>query len=471
MNISSAAHATARLLPFLLSIYVVGISASIGRPIWIDEFTHFAFAAEPSSRAAWDMFVATADYNQHGQTGIYIMLNYWTLSYTGIDATLLRLPSIASALFLMVSAVMLFRVLGFSIVWQLILVAALAGQHLLMYFAGEARAYMPIPAASVGLLLYYVARPYYPGSRFLTAYGIFAAVFGATMHPYFAVYWPAVCLVAYVHHRNVAGKPFSLSSLLAFANPALVGFGAGLYILLGALTWLREQPRFDFDPFEWLHDHGPLTNFTGLSHVQFLSGSYLLAAGLTGIAVLGMLLLPIDRRRAGNAIRAPLLLIVLAIALSLLISLLSYLAQYWILPRQWVGSVALVAIGVVWLWAEAAKVWAVQAPRLGLAVCAMAALIVSGQALNLQRNKLPQMLSYLSDVPPPRDAVTCLPPNHLDVATLPNEERNQTLVMLANRNIACGGAVWPVFREYYSGPPPRWTDQQAAAGEGDLSAR
>lgn len=468
---SSAALAAVRSLPFLLCLYIVGLSASIGRPIWIDEFTHFAFAAEPTSRAAWDMFVATADYNQHGQTGIYIMLNYWTLSYLGIDATLLRLPSILSGLFLMASAVMLFRVLGFSILWQTIVVAALAGQHLLMYFVGEARAYIPIPAAAVGLLVYYVARPHYPRSRVLLAYGTFAAVFGAVMHPYFAVYWPAVCLVGYVHHRAATGERFSLSSLIAFANPILVVVGAGLYVLLGAMTWLREQPHFGLDPFEWLHRHGPLANFTDYSHVQFLSSHYVIAAGLTGVAVLGLLLLPADKRKDFRAFWAPVLLIVMSLALSLLISLCSYLAQYWVLPRQWVGSVALVAIGVIWLWAEAARIWARHAPWLGLVVCAVAALIVSRQSLGLQRDKLPQLIAYLADPPSPRDAVTCLPPNHIDVPTMPNEARNDAFVALANRNIACGGQIWPVFREYYSGPPAPQTEQQASSEQTDVRAQ
>ncbi|MEO3471891.1 hypothetical protein AAFN86_08500 [Roseomonas sp. CAU 1739] len=463
MTLTRAALAVVRSVPFLLCLYVVGLNASVGRPLWIDEFTHFAFAAEPTTRDVWNMFVATADYNQHGQTGIYILLNYWTLSYLGVDATLLRLPSILSGMLLLVSAVVFLRVLGFSVLWQIVMVAALTGQHLLMYFVGEARAYTPIPAAAVGLLLYYVLRPLYPLSWAVLGFGAFAALFGATMHPYFAIYWPAVCLVAYVHCRTVTGQRFSLRSLVAFANPGLVAIGAGLYFLLGALTWMRDQPRFGFDPYEWLHQYGPLANFTDYSHTQFLAGQYGLAGGLTGIVVLGAVLLPARLRGDARTLLAPTLLILLSVLLSLLLGCISYLADYWILPRQWVGSVALIAVGLVWLWAEAARIWSRLTPLLGVAVCATALLVVSGQAMNIHRVKLHQLLAYLAEPTPARDVTDCVPPAHLNVATLPNDERNRVVVDLANRNIACGGPVWTVFREYYNGPPAGLREQQAAA--------
>ena len=463
MTLPRAARALARLVPFLLCLYVVVLNASAGRPLWIDEFTHFAFAAEPTTRDVWTMFVATADYNQHGQTGIYILLNYWTLSHFGVDATLLRLPSIVSGLLLLSSADVLLRVLGFSVLWQVVVVAALTGQHLLMYFVGEARAYAPIPAAAVALLLYYVAYPLHPRSRIVLGFGVFAALFGVAMHPYFAIYWPAVCLVGYVHHRTATGEGFSVVSLMRFANPGLVAVGAGLYFLLGTLTWLRDQPHFGFDPYEWLNLHGPFANFTDYSHTQFLAGSYGMAIGLTGLVVLGALALPARLRGDARTLVAPSLLILLSVGLSLLLGWISCLAGYWILPRQWVGSVALVAVGIIWLWGEAARIWSRLTPLLGATIAALALLIVSGQALNIHRVKLNELRAYLAEPTPPRDVADCVPPAHLNVSTLANDERNRVVVELANRNIACGGPVWTVFREYYSGPPAGLRDQQAAA--------
>ena len=454
MTLSRAARLITGTVPFALGFYVVALHASVGRPIWIDEFSHFAFAAEPTASRAWALFLATADDIQHGQTGVYIMLNYWTLSLFGPDATLLRLPSILSGVFLFSAAIMLVRVLGFSVLWQLVMVAALTGQHLVMYFLGEARAYAPIPAAAVGLLLFYLARPLHPTSRALLLFGIATAVFGATMHAYFALYWPAVCLVAYVHRLGVTGETFSPAALIRFANPGLVALGAGLYLLLASLTWFRGHPTFDLDPFEWLQRHGLLANFTDFSHTQFLDGRYELAAAFTGAVLLGALMLPAPIGGSMRRLWAPSLLILLAIAISLLLSWISYRSNYWVLARQWVGSAALVAVGVVWLWAEAARIWARLTPQLGLAICAVAALLVSRQAVSIHNTRLAQLQTHLAEAvvrPEPED---CDPPQRLDVAALSNDQRNDMMVELANRNIACGGSVWPIFRIYYGGQPP-----------------
>lgn len=446
--LSLAAHA----LPFLLGIYIVTLHASVGRPIWIDEFSHFAFAAEPSTRDAWALFLSTADNVQHGQTGIYIILNYWTLNAFGLDATLLRLPSILSGLFLFASAAVLFRVLGFGLLWQVAVVGALTGQHLLMHFVGEARAYAPIPAAAVGLLLFYIARPLYPYSRALLAFGIFAAVFGATMHAYFSLYWPAVCLVAYVHHHATTGTRFTVRALVAFANPGLVALGSGLYLLLAAFTWLRGHPRFDLDPFEWMQrHHGTVANFTNYSHTQFLDGSYAVAAIFTAAVVCGAMLLPTQPDGRLRGLRAPALLILLSVAISLLLAWISYLSDYWILARQWVGSVALLAVGMVWFWAEAARVWSRLTPLLGGTIGATALLLVSAQAVNIHGVRLAEWRARTAEARADLASHDCEPPS-LDTRSMTNDERNAAMVELANRNIRCGGPIWPVFRDYYAQP-------------------
>lgn len=449
MTLSRTAKMAARALPFILGAYVVFLHASLGRPLWIDELSHFAFAAEPTTRDAWGRFLAAAVGNQHGQTGIYIILNYWTLTTLGIDPTWLRLPSILSGLLLFGSAIMLFRVLGLSVLWQLVLVGALTGQHLLMYYLGEARAYAPIPAAAAGLLLFYVAQPLHPGHRGLLCFGIAVAVFGAIIHPYFALYWPAVCLVAYVHRQARTREAFSLGSLIRFANPGLVALGAGLYLLLAALTWLRAQPQFSFDPFEWLHrQHGALAQFTNYSHTQFLHGHYRAAAVFTIVTVVGAVALPAPMRGCRRALWAPAVLMLLAVAVSLLLGWISYVSDYWILARQWIGSVALLAIGLVWFWAEAARIWSRVAPPIGLAVCLAAGLLVSGQAMTAHRERLSALQAHLAH---PRAAAlpgNCEPPAAFGPTGPSIDAWNDRLVALANRNVTCGGPVWPVFRSY-----------------------
>ena len=74
--------------------------------------------------------------------------------------------------------------------------------------------------------------------------------------------------------------------------------------------------------------------------------------------------------------------------------------------------------------------------------------------MSIHNTRLAQLQTHLAEAvvrPEPED---CDPPQRLDVAALSNDQRNDMMVELANRNIACGGSVWPIFRIYYGGQPP-----------------
>src|SRR5476649_1904259 len=60
MRLPSRVVAVAAPIPFLLAFYAIAQHASFGRPIWIDEFTQFALAAEPTTRDAWNLFTTRA---------------------------------------------------------------------------------------------------------------------------------------------------------------------------------------------------------------------------------------------------------------------------------------------------------------------------------------------------------------------------------------------------------------------------
>ncbi len=435
--------------PYLLALHGLALNASIGRPIWYDEFLQFALAAEPSTGEAWRVAARTFLNINHGQTGVYMMLNYWTLSLTGPDAIALRLPSLLSGAFLLGSTIFLFRALGFSVAWQLVAVAALIGQHMLMYFAGEARPYMPLAAAAVGILAYYVGRARWSGGRAVLVLGVVAAFWGTLMHPYFAVYWPAACIIGWLYRCTLTGEGFNLRTLIAFCNPPLVLAGATLFFLVGMATWLRGGPTFAFDPFYWTRQAGLWVTFTDYSHAQFLAGSGAAAAGFTLVSILGLFLLPAPLRNGFGRVWAPILLIVLALGISVLVSWFSYRVNYWILGRQWVASIALVAIGTIWLWAEAANVWGRVAPVLGMASVIIAAAIVYGQVINIHNVRVAEIRAALARSRSAEAAFDCTPPTDLRVADMSNDERNRLMVDLANRDIGCGEPVWPAFRDFY----------------------
>lgn len=135
---------------------------------------------------------------------------------------------------------------------------------------------------------------------------------------------------------------------------------------------------------------------------------------------------------------------------SVTVSWLSYRAEYWILPRQWVASASLVAFGIVWLWAEALRIWERIARPLSLVALIAAAVLVQKQAINLHRTRIAQLTQSLEASRSAGAALDCHPPESLDMVNLNPDEVSARWVELANHNIRCGGSVWPVVRQYYA---------------------
>jgi hypothetical protein len=79
--------------------YLILLHASLGRPIWFDEFLQFAFAADTSSNQAWNDIRQSIHGVNHNQTGVYMMLDYWLEKAFGANATVLRVPSILCGCF------------------------------------------------------------------------------------------------------------------------------------------------------------------------------------------------------------------------------------------------------------------------------------------------------------------------------------------------------------------------------------
>lgn len=91
-----------------MSLYLVFAYSSLGRPIWIDEFLHFALGSQLSTADAWATIRATVRGINFGQTGAYMIADYWLLKLFGASAFWLRLPSIASALFMALATIIFF---------------------------------------------------------------------------------------------------------------------------------------------------------------------------------------------------------------------------------------------------------------------------------------------------------------------------------------------------------------------------
>src|SRR5271166_6006371 len=181
----------------LLSCALIVAFASIGRPLWIDEFGHFAFGGFPSTVSAWHAIRHSIGSINFGQTGIYMLLDYWLLKGFGANALALRLPSILSAGLMLWGGLEFLQKRRYQAIWQFSLIVCYLGQATLMYYAGEARPYMPLAGASAGAFTYYILIPEERRSWSVLTLGWLSILWGAAIHPYFAFYWLSLCTFGY----------------------------------------------------------------------------------------------------------------------------------------------------------------------------------------------------------------------------------------------------------------------------------
>lgn len=433
-----------------ITLYGLFLSSSFFRLIWIDEFVNFAMGAATSFSDAWFIVVQTTPAINHGHTGIYLLLSYFGLSHFGANALVLRAPAMLSGALLMFFAVYFFRILRFSIVWQFLAVMALFGQSLIIYFIGEARTYMPLTASVVGLLVYYMGRAIGPNDRILRLIGIASAVLGVLMSPYIAVYWPAMVVVGYFYYLLENQQRPHLKTLLNFINIPLVMAGTASFFLIGTLTWMRGSPTFNYDSFQWIRQPSIWWNLIDYSHIQFISMHKIIATILTAIAVIGSIIL--TDCRAILRFLTPILLIFVTVLLSAILVYMSYRMNYWILPRQFVASSALIALGLIWLWAEATRLIAHRSIPAGIAVGLAAAFIVFGQVQKNHSAQWSRLRAEAEAQTRTNSSIACIPPSIMPQG-LSLQESNDAWVAEANRNILCGGPIWPVFRTYYEARP------------------
>ncbi|GAA4249230.1 hypothetical protein GBZ26_26290 [Azospirillum formosense] len=424
------------------ALFVVALYAGFGRPIWIDEFLHFALGGYESVLDVLAVIRKTTAEVNHGQTGTYMLLDYLLLELFGANTVALRLPSLLSGVFLLLSAFLFLKARRIGLLGRIGFLLAIAGQSDLMYYVGEARPYMPLAASAVGVLAYYSVPPEERGRRSVAAIGWISVLLGASMHPYFPVYWLAIAVFCYWASWFDGQRSVSLPDALAFVNLPLSIVGTILVFGIGALTWLQGGPSFAFDPFEWLV-FGLWATFTELSHFQFIPEHALVLIATAAALPLIHLAAPRRVKPVLHGLVAPCVLILLALALSTLISAASYARHYWILPRQWVASSALVPVGVVWLACEVHRLLGRWSPLASGAFAAAALYGLSLSTLPVVEAKTAALRGQMT-IPS-----TPLPVPSPHPEAVPTD--NDGWVALANRNIQAGGPVWSTLRLYYTG--------------------
>ncbi len=433
------------VLIVVASVLSVLLYASLDRSIWIDEFLHFAFGSFDTTSDAWRAIKKSTSNINHGQTGIYMLLNYWTLKYFGASIVVLRAPSLVSAVLLCYFSAVLLRNRGFGLVWQVFSIFIVSCQVELMYFAGEARPYMPLASATMGTLVYYLASEQQRASLEIKIIGVFSVLLGVLMHPYFSLYWLAIVLFGLWEGET----ELNAKDLLRSINLPLCVFGSIIYFTVASQTWLTGSPSFDRNPFQFM-PQSELLRLLIWQHSTFM-GSY--EAGVRSLFFASLISLGFVffRKKLQIDVRSVIagtLLIWLALGLTALLSILSYYQNYWILTRQWLASIALVSVGFVWFAATLLKIIIGFLPRpLRQISEALFFLLLALYCWQNNQSNLSARWNELSAHLKRPEAVQQADPQPTKV-TCPIDP--DLWVEFANRNIKAGGPVWPIFQYYYS---------------------
>lgn len=460
MKIRSINSSIYYIVLFVFCLFCLALYSSFGRPLWIDEFLHFALGAYQTTGESWQVIRHSILGINHGQTGIYMLINYWLMQIFGVNTFWLRFPSLFSGLVMMLATLYLFRLWGISFLWQFMGIIALSSQTQLMYFVGEARPYMPLVAATVCTLAYYSTSLKMRAKFIFKIFGIFSILIGVLFHPYFCVYWLSIILFTYLQKLIETEEKISTKSIFEHINIPLCLSGSGLFILVGLFTWLRGHPniKMELDPFQWIKIDTLPSVFFESTHFEFLQKLLYPVICISIFSVLIIAYLPQLKKVYIKKLISPILLIFFALIVSVFISYISYRSNYWIMTRQWVASMALVPLGFVWLGYRLSEIFSkihFLLVFIWMTIFFSPIILKFGEVVKLNIGLTMQDLSNIeyqktcpilsSEQLSFLESVENFPlPNNVN-----NDEMNEYWVCLANNNIRKGGKVWKGFRGFY----------------------
>lgn len=429
------------------SVIALGLFSSWNRPLLYDEFVYFVAGSLSLPEVLSVIQETTTNVNQ-GVTGAYLLTDWGLMQVFGAADWALRLPSLVfGALFIVYSLTFLLHK-GVGTFGLALFPVFLITQELVMHYVGEARTYMPLAAATIGLLAYYSATPQWRTSLAGRVTGWSAAIVGAIFHPYVALYWPVVLLFGYwTEHRGQRQRKGLAQSIARWSNPAMVITGVVIYTAIALSTWARGRATAFVDPFNFLPGPLPVEIV-----VQNLYAFIPLLAAVTAAVALVVTAIAVfvpssraQRRQTLRRIAEPIVLFVMAFGLALAVSLSSIAADFWIFPRQWIASTALAALAIYWGGCQLYQRARDSSPARGMIVASLLAAAVIITAAGVATQQVAYLREWatrpLAEQPDRRSLA-----EKLDrVGTLSDSEWME----FSQANLDQGGPVWLEFRSYY----------------------
>ena len=433
--------------PVGTSALAIVLYSSWNRPLLYDEFVYFVAGALSFSEVLSVIQETTTNVNQ-GVTGAYLLTDWALMQVFGAADWALRLPSLVFGALFIVYSLTFLRHKSVGAYGLTLFPVFLITQELVVHYFGEARTYMPLAAATIGLLTYYSASPQWRTSRSGRATGWSAAIIGVLFHPYIALYWPTVLLFGYwTQHRGSHRDASTVRSIVRWSNPPMVITGVIVFAAIAMATWARGRANAFVDPFNFLP--GPLPVEILVQNLYAFRPLAVAAVSAAALIVTAGALLARQprstRRETTTALIQPAVLFVVAFVLSLIVSLSSIVADFWIFPRQWIASTALAAIAIFWagcvLYQHAASISTARGITVAIALSAATVIAAVGVVVH----QVTDLRNWNTREPASQPDRADLAQNLARVGALTDAEWME----YAQVNVDQGGHVWPEFRSYY----------------------
>lgn len=318
-----------------LSVLITAIFSGFNRPLWIDEYLHFALAGISWTDALTIMAETSPNIN-HGQTWFQQILSIGLLQVFGASTIGLRGISWIASVSLFLASFSLLRAFAVPFVFRALFASLLVLIPTVSFEIGNSRFYILLLAATAltarGIFstLALDGQPKFNKTIFATG-----VILGSFSHPYFPVILVGLFMIVLVV-RLVMRWDLRLSYIKKQLFYLSFAFLSGiLSIAVGSISWMAGSPDFSsMDPFDWLP-------FGLMTFVALTLAFVVFTIGLSYWA-----LYQVKIRSPDFNLVLGFSLMVMGAGLSLLFSWISLLRNYWVLPRQWLAGALLVLIGV-----------------------------------------------------------------------------------------------------------------------------
>jgi hypothetical protein len=408
--------------------------------IWFDEFLQFAYGSLGNLNEFFSVAVNSAKDINHNQTGVYSLLNFILLQNFDVNLFSLRGPSfLAGALIVLLLYYYLKSTNQFSINLNFVYLMFMLSFYSIFQFMAEGRPYIILSATCFGIFVYL----YSLHVHHISFKKIFIAsvIFGSLFHPYFFLYLVLLSFIFFIFFKSQRQTKEELFFLLG--NNIISGI---IYVFLYLNVWGDNSVDFsDFDPFKFTGGflyYVPMLfagNFSPVTISQLNSGSVaFLISSLSVIfyvAFLTLLFILIFKNKFNSIIKLNIYLILVTFLFSIFLSIVSLYFNYWVLTRQWVGSIIIIVFCLVNIMIELFKDRSSFILKRMTVSCIILLVIFQNMYyihMNLSNYNIKSQIDkslILKDYSSP---------NNID-----------DFIELSNINLTLGGSIYPQFRNFY----------------------